>query len=144
MARTVGFPQIRGHGIPEDAAGAFADHSLDVLRMNQWPGCLLVNVGDLLARWTDDRWRSTMHRVLPPTDERGRGVRRRSAAYVHDGNRDAEISALPGCVPPGAAPRYPPTTVGRHLAEKRAGSRAGRPPQRELTPRGRPPAGRQE
>ncbi|REK90495.1 isopenicillin N synthase family oxygenase [Streptomyces inhibens] len=89
------------------------------------PGCLLVNLGDLLARWTNDRWLSTMHRVLPPTDDNGRVVRRRSAAYFHDGNWDAEISCLPGCVPAGAEPLYPPTTVGRHLAEKLAGSRAG-------------------
>ncbi|UKY54438.1 isopenicillin N synthase family dioxygenase [Streptomyces inhibens] len=89
------------------------------------PGCLLVNLGDLLARWTNDRWLSTMHRVLPPTDDNGRVIRRRSAAYFHDGNWDAEISCLPGCVPAGAEPLYPPTTVGRHLAEKLAGSRAG-------------------
>ncbi|WP_407289058.1 isopenicillin N synthase family dioxygenase [Streptomyces sp. BP-8] len=90
------------------------------------PGCLLVNLGDLLARWTNGRWLSTMHRVLPPTDDAGRVVRRRSAAYFHDGNWDAEISCLPGCVPAGTEPLYPPTTVGRHLSEKLAGSRAGR------------------
>lgn len=90
------------------------------------PGCLLVNLGDLLARWTNDRWLSTMHRVLPPTDGRGRVVRRRSAAYFHDGNWDAEINCLPGCVPTGAEPLYPPTTVSGHLAEKLAGSRAGK------------------
>ncbi|MFU9039316.1 MULTISPECIES: 2OG-Fe(II) oxygenase family protein [Streptomyces] len=90
------------------------------------PGCLRVNLGDLPARWTNDRWRSTMHRVLLPTDEQGRVVRRRSAAYFHDGNGDAEMSALPGCVPLGTAPRHPPTTVGRHLTGKPAGSRAGR------------------
>ncbi|MFJ5679308.1 isopenicillin N synthase family dioxygenase [Streptomyces sp. NPDC093097] len=91
------------------------------------PGCLLVNLGDLLARWTNDRWLSTMHRVLPPVDSGGRVVHRRSAAFFHDGNWDAEISCLPGCVPAGAAPLYPPTTVGRHLAEKLGGSRAGKP-----------------
>ncbi|MFG2210227.1 isopenicillin N synthase family dioxygenase [Streptomyces sp. NPDC048638] len=164
-------------GLAEGYFGPFTDHSLDVLRMihymlpdeetvidrdqmgmgahtdygivtvlwadrvpglqildsdGSWhdvlpePGCLLVNLGDLLARWTNDRWLSTMHRVLPPTDERGRVVRRRSAAYFHDGNWDAEISALPGCVPADSEPLHPPTTVGRHLADKLAGSRAGR------------------
>ncbi|MFF7411759.1 hypothetical protein [Streptomyces lydicus] len=61
----------------------------------------------------------------PPIDGEGRPVRRRSAAYFHEGHWDAEITALPGCVPVGTEPRYPPTTVGRHLAEKLAGSRAG-------------------
>lgn len=92
----------------------------DVLPMR---GALLVNLGDALARWTNDQWMSTMHRVLPPTDEQGRLVRRRSAAYFHDGDYDAVISPLPGCVPEGAAPLYAPTTIGEHIAAKLAGSR---------------------
>ncbi|MEM8746782.1 MAG: 2-oxoglutarate and iron-dependent oxygenase domain-containing protein, partial [Actinomycetota bacterium] len=30
------------------------------------PGTFLVNIGDLLAAWTNDAWRSTLHRVVPP------------------------------------------------------------------------------
>ncbi|MEU4950965.1 isopenicillin N synthase family dioxygenase [Streptomyces lavendulae] len=30
------------------------------------PAALTVNIGDLLARWTGDRWRAGRHRVLPP------------------------------------------------------------------------------
>lgn len=90
-------------------------------------GALLVNLGDALARWTNDRWRSTLHRVLPPTDADGRLIRRRSAAYFHDGNHDAVISPLPGCVPRNAEPLYPPITIGEHISAKLAGSRALRP-----------------
>ncbi|ANZ13488.1 2OG-Fe(II) oxygenase [Streptomyces noursei ATCC 11455] len=85
------------------------------------PGCLLVNLGDLLARWTNDRWRSALHRVLPPTDDEGNAVRRRSAAYFHDGNWDAEIRCLPNCIPPGATPRYQPITIGQYITERRSG-----------------------
>lgn len=60
-------------------------------------GALLVNLGDLMARWTNERWLSTLHRVKPPIVN-GTIARRRSAAYFHDGNIDALIETLPSCV----------------------------------------------
>ncbi len=87
------------------------------------PGALLVNLGDLLARWSNDRWLSTMHRVLAPVDAEGRLLRRRSAAYFHDGNADAVISCLPGCFDAEHPPLYAPVSVAEHLAAKLAGSR---------------------
>jgi isopenicillin N synthase-like dioxygenase len=86
-------------------------------------GALLVNLGDLLARWTNDRWVSTLHRVLPPTDAEGRLVRRRSAAFFHDGNADAMISCLPGCATQDRPARYASVNVADHLAAKLNGSR---------------------
>lgn len=86
-------------------------------------GALLVNLGDLTARWTQDRWRSTLHRVQAPVVD-GAIVRRRSAAYFHDGNFDACIETLPSCVGAEGA-RYAPITVAAHLAAKLGGSRAG-------------------
>jgi isopenicillin N synthase-like dioxygenase len=87
------------------------------------PGALLINLGDMLARWTNDRWISTMHRVLPPIDSHGRVVRRRSAAFFHDGNADAIVSCLPGCAANPSDVLYPPIQVGDHIAAKLAGSR---------------------
>lgn len=89
------------------------------------PGALLVNLGDLTARWTNDRWRSTLHRVKPPVVD---GVirRRRSAAYFHDGNIDAVIATIPTCIGPEGL-RYPPISIGEHLSVKLASSRAGQP-----------------
>ncbi len=86
------------------------------------PGALLVNLGDLLARWTNDRWMSTMHRVVPPTGPDGRSTRRRSAAFFHDGNADALISTLAPCRSVDR-PGYDDVTVAEHLAQKLAGSR---------------------
>ena len=89
-------------------------------------GALLINLGDLTARWTNERWMSTLHRVKPPIVD-GTIMRRRSAAYFHDGNADAVIAALSTCVPEGEAAIYEPITVSEHIAAKLAGSRAGVP-----------------
>jgi isopenicillin N synthase-like dioxygenase len=88
-------------------------------------GALLVNLGDALARWTNDHWISTMHRVAAPRVN-GVLVPRRSAAFFHDGNIDAVIECLPGQVGPDRPAGYAPVTVGEHLRAKLAGSRAGR------------------
>jgi isopenicillin N synthase-like dioxygenase len=85
------------------------------------PGALLINLGDLLARWTGDRWLSTMHRVKAPIDGEGRVFRRRSAALFHDGNADAVITSLSGSRAGGRS--YEPITVADHVAAKLAGSR---------------------
>jgi isopenicillin N synthase-like dioxygenase len=108
-------PEIRGLQILDDD-GAWHD-------VIPAPGALLVNLGDLLARWTNDRWISTLHRVLPPTDGEGTLVRRRSAAFFHDGNADAVISVLPGCSAEAEPARYESVTVSDHLAARLNGSR---------------------
>ncbi|HET7387146.1 MAG TPA: 2-oxoglutarate and iron-dependent oxygenase domain-containing protein [Nocardioidaceae bacterium] len=89
------------------------------------PGALLVNLGDLTARWTNERWMSTMHRVKPPIVN-GTIRRRRSAAYFRDGNTDAVVSTLPTCREADGSSRYEPIRIGDHVAAKLAGSRAGR------------------
>lgn len=86
------------------------------------PGALLVNLGDALARWTNDQWISTMHRVAAPRVD-GVLVPRRSAAYFHDGNIDAVIAPLPTCVTDENPALYEPVSVGEHLRAKLAGSR---------------------
>ena len=85
-------------------------------------GALLVNLGDVTARLTNERWLSTLHRVKPPIVD-GTIARRRSAAFFHDGNVDALVETLPTCVGEGSP--YPPITVGEHIRAKLAGSRAG-------------------
>jgi isopenicillin N synthase-like dioxygenase len=87
-------------------------------------GALLINLGDLTARWTNERWMSTLHRVKPPIVD-GTIERRRSAAFFHDGDVDAVIATLPSCVSAEHPNLYEPVTVGEHIAAKLAGSRAG-------------------
>src|ERR1700712_1713042 len=173
VARTLTTIFADALGLPTGYFAPFTDHSLDVLRMNNYalppgaidldgeltgmgehtdfgivtvlwadripglqvlaedgawhdvlpePGALLVNLGDLTARWTNEVWKSTLHRVKPPVVD-GRIERRRSAAYFHDGNVDALISTLPGVVGPGEVALYESVTVAEHISAKLAGSR---------------------
>ena len=88
-------------------------------------GGFLVNLGDLLAEWTNDRWRSTIHRVVPPADDAEGETRRRSVAFFQQPDHDAVIRVLDVCCDAENPPRYPETTSGGHLMAKVMGPRAG-------------------
>ena len=76
------------------------------------PGTYVVNIGDLMARWTNGRYHSTLHRVVNVS-----GRERYSIAFFLTGQPDCEVACLPGCLAPGERPRYAPITVEQHLAE---------------------------
>ena len=78
------------------------------------PGTLVINAGDLIQRWTNDRWVSNVHRVVNPPRDLKSGTRRLSIVLFTGPNSDAEISCLPGC---GAA-HYPPILAGLHSEER--------------------------
>ena len=76
------------------------------------PGCFVVNLGDMMARWTNDRYTSTRHRVM------NRSAKDRySVVFFCDPAYDTRIECLPSCTGPDQPPRYAPTTCGEHLAE---------------------------
>jgi isopenicillin N synthase-like dioxygenase len=81
------------------------------------PGTLIVNLGDLMAQWTNDRWVSTLHRVVNPPRDRISGTARLSIAFFHQPNYDALVECLPSCRDGGVA-KYPPVTSGDHLTLK--------------------------
>ena len=93
-------------------------------------GALLINLGDAMARWTNHRWISTVHRVDPPVVD-GRIRRRRSVAFFFDGNYDAVLDVLPGTLTDGEI-GYEPITVAENIAMKLAGLRTGIAPQAVL------------
>jgi isopenicillin N synthase-like dioxygenase len=76
------------------------------------PGAFVVNLGDMIARWTNDRFRSTVHRVVNAS-----GRERYSVPFFFSGNPDQEVECLPSCLASGEAPKYPRTTVEGHLKE---------------------------
>lgn len=86
------------------------------------PGQLVINLGDMMQRWTNDAWASTLHRVVNPPELSMEGSRRLSVGFFVHPDYDAPISALPTCVAPGEAPRYPTISAGEHIAMKIAKS----------------------
>lgn len=76
------------------------------------PGSFVVNLGDMIARWTNDRYRSTMHRVVNAS-----GRERYSVPFFYSGNPDHLVSCLPNCLGEGESPKYPATTVEGHLQQ---------------------------
>jgi isopenicillin N synthase-like dioxygenase len=106
----------------EDAPGGLqvqtrAGEWLDVQAV---PGSFVVNLGDMMARWTNDRWTATLHRVaVPPTDRR-RGSRRQTIVFFHDPRGDAVIECIPGCGDEPNPPRYEPVTALEHVNAKAA------------------------
>jgi len=76
----------------------------------------VINLGDLMARWTNDRWVSTLHRVVFMEGDFAK--RRQSTAFFHNVNNDAEITCIPTCCAEGEAPKYPPISAGEHLMTK--------------------------
>jgi isopenicillin N synthase-like dioxygenase len=97
---------------------------LEVLRDGEWHGftpphgSILCNIGDMLAMWTNDRWTSTMHRVVAP----GPGApRRRSIARFLDGDASLELAPIPSCVTEDEPARYPTVNAGEWLLAKLVG-----------------------
>jgi len=77
-------------------------------------GAYVCNIGDLMQRWTNDRYQSTMHRVISPASH----VDRYSCAFFNDGALDMIIEALPSCIKEGEKPKYEPLRVEEHIKER--------------------------
>jgi isopenicillin N synthase-like dioxygenase len=106
--------------LPEDVPGG-----LQVLRPDgSWQeihparGELVINTGDLIARWTNDRWKSNIHRVGNPDRAVAPRSRRLSVVMFTGPNADAAISSLPTCVDTDGPSRYETTTTWEYLVQK--------------------------
>lgn len=77
------------------------------------PDTFVVNLGDSIAQWTNDRWRSTVHRVALTS-----ATPRQSFAFFHMANWDATIECLPTCRPDGTDPHHPAVQAGPWLMRK--------------------------
>jgi isopenicillin N synthase-like dioxygenase len=77
----------------------------------------VCNIGDLMMRWSNDRWVSTLHRVaVPPPD--AEPTDRISLVFFNNPNPDTVIRCFPSCVGPRGEEKYPPISVAEHYLGK--------------------------
>jgi isopenicillin N synthase-like dioxygenase len=93
-------------------------------------GAFVINLGDLMRRWTNDKWLSTLHRVVITTDDLGfqnseesqelQCRRRQSLAFFHNINRDAKVECLLSSS--DEKPKHEPIIAGEFLLQKHLAS----------------------
>ncbi len=102
----------------EEAGLEILDRGGRWLAVNPPPGAVVVNIGDMLARLTNDALPSTTHRVVNPAPER-RSVARYSTPFFLHFRPEFTIQTLASCVSAERPDRYPePITAASFLAER--------------------------
>mmetsp|Transcript_55446 Transcript_55446/g.142872 ORF Transcript_55446/g.142872 Transcript_55446/m.142872 type:complete len:436 (-) Transcript_55446:77-1384(-) len=100
-----------GSGLEIDIAGAWVP-------VQPKKGALVVNIGDLFELWTNDRWRSTPHRVTSPRLRDPAAGKSRLTAMLFSGpNLDSVISPIDTCVDEKHPSRYGSMTAAQHMAD---------------------------
>ena len=107
----------------QDAAGGLQVRNVDGQWIDAPPidGTFVVNLGDMMARWSNDRYRSTPHRVISPL-----GVDRYSIPFFAEPHPDTVIQCLPGCQDAEHPAKYPTTTCAQFLLSRFADTYAYR------------------
>ncbi|KAJ4868679.1 2-oxoglutarate (2OG) and Fe(II)-dependent oxygenase superfamily protein [Raphanus sativus] len=75
-------------------------------------GAFIVNIGDMMERWTNGLFRSTLHRVMPV------GKERYSVVFFLDPNPDCHVECLESCCSETSPPRFPPILAGDYIKER--------------------------
>lgn len=143
--RTINYPNLAGVEVPPGAvrASAHTDYGTITILRSGGPGLqvakdrgapvwhdvpfiedgFVVNLGDLMRRWTNDKWCSTLHRVInPPEGQAGVWGRRQSIAFFHNLNADATVEVIPTCVSDDSPLLYDPINAKEFLMLKHLAS----------------------
>ncbi|KAF8895248.1 2OG-Fe-II oxygenase [Infundibulicybe gibba] len=77
------------------------------------PGTFVINLGDQFARWTNDVFKSTVHRAINRS-----GVRRYSIPLFFGTDYDVKLEPIPSCVSAERPPRYDVVTAGEYVKSR--------------------------
>jgi isopenicillin N synthase-like dioxygenase len=104
----------------DDAPGGLQIADLDGTWHDATPvaDSFVINVGDLMSRWTNGRWRSTLHRVINPPREITGSTRRLSLVAFTGPNENTEVVCLPTCAGPGRPALFTPVRAGEFAMAK--------------------------
>jgi isopenicillin N synthase-like dioxygenase len=86
------------------------------------PNSFVINVGDLMSRWTNGRWQSTLHRVSNPDRSLTGSTARLSMVAFTGPNEAAEVACLPSCCDATHPAQYEPVIAGQYIQAKLAAS----------------------
>ncbi len=85
------------------------------------PDAFVLNIGDLFQRWTNDKWKSTVHRVLSPAfPKEGYSNRRQSCVFFFNANPDCLVHTFPTCRDEDGGSKYEPVIAEDYLMGKHA------------------------
>jgi len=136
--RALNYPELKDEPVPgQIRAGEHTDYgTVTILKQDltgglqvknikgEWcdvvptPDSFIINLGDLMSRWTNDKWVSTRHRVVNPPSK----ARRQSIAFFHNLNHDQNVACIPTCTGPANPPKYPDILAWELLMQKHLAS----------------------
>ena len=124
----IGGLQIADTSSTNETTSVGVERSARFISVDPKPGAVVINTGYLLRRWTNGRWKNTVHRVLEPQSANEKTAQdsevmipeRYSVAFFSFPDTATIVEPLSTCLSNDVSIRWKPVNAGEHLLSKRA------------------------